>query len=181
MITPSQAFTILKEWLTEQKDIVKGVHTEYKNVAQSPFLLLEVPQINDITASNNTATSIKPKYRCFVQIGTQKLNAWEASGVVHDIGSTLRIRLMEEFSKCYDGLFKDFYNITFLNMPVIGLDEQTNENALLIVGRLGIEFVLEEHAELDGVLVEEIHNHFDTWDEELIKEEVYDASDVTSN
>lgn len=181
MITPSQSFEVLKSWLTEQNDVVKGVYTEYKNIAQSPFLLLEAPQINDVKASNITATSTKVHYRCFVQVGTQKLNVWEASGAVHDIGSVLRIRLLKEFSKGYDGLFKDFYNITFLNMPVIGLDDQKNDNALLIIGRLGIEFVLEEQVELDGVLVEEIHNHFDTWDEELIKEEVYDASDVDSN
>lgn len=182
MITPSQSFAILKTWLEEQKDIVKGVYTEYKNMNHSPFLLIEAPQINDIKTSNNMATSIKTIYRCYVQIGTQKLNVWDACGAVHDIGSVLRLRLLEDVAKCYESVFKDFYNITFLNMPVVGLDDAQNTDALLIVGRLGIEFTLEEQVELEGVLVEEIHNHYDSWDAEtLLKEETYDESDVTSN
>jgi hypothetical protein len=88
--------------------------------------------------------------------------------------------LNEETNKGFNGVFKDFDLVKFLGMPVVALGDK-NDSVLMVIGRLGIEFEIEEHVELSGVLVDEIHNHYDNWAKELLHEETYDASDVTSN
>jgi hypothetical protein len=180
MITPSQAFDILKQWLTDQADLVRTVCTDINQITASPFFMLEVPQLHDIRANNNIETSHQATYRLYIQIGTQNLSPWESTAVIHDIGSALRIRLNEETNKGFNGVFKDFDLVKFLGMPVVALGDK-NDSVLMVIGRLGIEFEIEEHVELSGVLVDEIHNHYDNWEKELLHEETYDASDVTSN
>jgi len=172
MITPSQAFTALKTFFESQTDIIKQVCTEFDHPIQTPSLLLEVPQIVDIDNVNMSANSILVKYRFAVQIGSEELNPWNATGTVSDIASTLRIRLLQEFSKFNDGVFHDFSNLTFSGMPVFGLDSK-NERALMVIARQVIEFALEEDAELEGILVNALHNRYKDWENtEIIREEI---------
>lgn len=181
MITPTQAFTAIHNFIKEQQDLIKGIYTEYDPVITTPSVLLEVPQIQNISPLNLSANSILVTYRFHIQIGSQELNPWNATGTVSDIASTLRIRFLKEFNKFNEGSFHDFTNLKFMGMPIVGI-ESKNETVMMVIARQGIEFALEEDAELEGVLVQQLHNRYDEWAKEpqlqLIREEIYDAEDI---